>query len=67
MNPAEPPFLLSIAEACLVLGIGRSKLYELIADGSLPLRKIGRKSLIARADLVELVSRLPVVKRSLAP
>ena len=67
MSPAEPPFLLSIAEACLVLGIGRSKLYELIADGSLPLRKIGRKSLIARADLVELVSRLPVVKRSLAP
>ena len=66
MNATEP-FLLSVHEACLALGIGRSKLYQLIADGSLPLRKIGRKSLIARADLVELVSRLPVVKRSLAP
>ena len=63
MNAAEPPFLLSIAEACLALGIGRSKLYAIIAEGLLPIRKIGRKTLIARADIVAFVNGLPPIQR----
>ena len=33
---------LSIAEACAVAGIGRTKLYQAIADGSLQARKYGK-------------------------
>ena len=63
MNPAEPPFLLSIPQACLALGIGRSKLCSLIADGLIPIKKIGRKTLIARPDIVAFVNGLPPVRR----
>ena len=36
----------SINEACRITGIGRSTMYGLIAEGRLPLAKIGRKSVI---------------------
>ena len=54
------PILLSIPDACRSLGIGRSKLYELIGDGELSVRKLGRKSLILREDVASLAERLPV-------
>jgi len=49
---------LPIPDACRALGIGRSKLYELIATGDLSIRKIGRKTLIPRDDLTAFASRL---------
>jgi excisionase family DNA binding protein len=49
---------LPIPDACRALGIGRSKLYELIAAGDLSVRKIGRKTLIPRDDLTAFASRL---------
>jgi excisionase family DNA binding protein len=55
--------LLTIADACRALGVGRSKLYELIAAGELSVRKCGRKSLILRTEVVALADRLPVVPR----
>lgn len=42
---------LSIAETCAVLSLGRTKVYELIKDGSLATFKIGRRTLV-RADSV---------------
>jgi len=53
------PIFFPIPEACRVLGIGRSKLYELIAANEITTRKIGRKTLIPREDLTSFAARLP--------
>lgn len=52
---------LSILEACRVAGIGRTKIYEAIADGSLKARKFGKRTIILRADLQSFLTALPVV------
>ena len=45
----------SIAEAASAISIGRSKLYELIAEGRLETRKIGKRTLIPAASLAKLL------------
>ena len=50
---------LSIAEACSTAGIGRTKLYEAIADGRLKARKFGKRTLILRDDLRQFLAALP--------
>ena len=52
------PLLLPITDACRSLGIGRSKLYELIAAGDISIRKIGRKTLVPREELTSFAARL---------
>ena len=52
------PIFLAIPDACRALGIGRSKLYELIAADEITIRKIGRKTLIPREDLTSFAGRL---------
>nr|WP_255726467.1 helix-turn-helix domain-containing protein [Microvirga sp. ACRRW] len=47
------PFAYSISEAARMAGIGKTKLYEEVKEGRLPLRKVGRKSLIFRDDLMK--------------
>lgn len=54
------PLFLPIPDACRVLGIGRSKIYELIGNGRITVRKIGRKTLIPREELVAFAAGLPV-------
>jgi excisionase family DNA binding protein len=58
-HPQLPPdmkLLLSIAEACALLGVGRSTLYTLIMsptgkEPKLPSMKVGRYRKISRKDL----------------
>jgi excisionase family DNA binding protein len=50
---------LSVAEACAIAGISRSKLYELIAAGDLVARKLGRRRIILRRDLSRFLDALP--------
>jgi excisionase family DNA binding protein len=50
---------LSISEACAFAGIGRTKLYEAIADGSLKARKFGKRTIILRDELREFLASLP--------
>jgi excisionase family DNA binding protein len=50
---------LSPTEAGLVGGFGRSKVFQLIADGSLPAKKIGKKTIVLRADLMAFLENLP--------
>lgn len=45
----------SIAEAASAISIGRSKLYELIAEGRLETRKIGKRTVIPAASLAKLL------------
>lgn len=43
----------SIEEARTVTGLGRTKLYQLISCGQLKARKIGKRTIILKADLEE--------------
>ena len=53
---------LSVAEACAIAGIGRTKFYEAIANGSLRARKFGKRTIVLRSDLQDFLSELPVAK-----
>ena len=46
----------TVPEACQAIGLGRSKLYELIAGGKLRTTTIGRRRLIVVRSLLALVS-----------
>jgi excisionase family DNA binding protein len=69
MNDTETPMqtnsenisreALSIAEACAMAGIGRTKIYEAISGGKLPARKFGKRTLILRDDLRRFLESLP--------
>jgi excisionase family DNA binding protein len=45
------PIFVSIHEAAEALSIGRTSLYELIKDGTLETRKMGRRRLVLAASL----------------
>lgn len=52
-NPGElTPITVRVREACRLTGIGRSKLYELIADGELEIVKVGAITLVPVASLI---------------
>lgn len=51
----------TISESCRLLSVGKTKLYELIGSGEIPVRKVGKKSLIAAADLKRWADRLPAL------
>lgn len=46
---------MSVGDACRTIGIGRTKLYELIAEGRLLTIKIGRRTLIPTRSVQALV------------
>ena len=45
------PLAYSIADACKVTSLGRTRIYELIAQGRLVRRKIGNRTIIPAASL----------------
>ena len=51
MNPVS----VSINDAARTIGIGRTKVYELINDGSLATIKIGRRTLVKAGSIRQLV------------
>ena len=59
-NGAEP-LAVRIPDAVRMTGIGRSKLYELIASGEIDTVKVGRCTLVPMESLRALLSRLRVV------
>lgn len=54
MNSPEP-LAYSVADACRVSSIGRTRLYQLIGEGRLQARKIGKRTLIPAASLRALI------------
>jgi excisionase family DNA binding protein len=54
------PLAFSLADAASAIGVGKSTLHELIATGKLPVRKLGRRSLVLREDLEDYLQGLPV-------
>jgi excisionase family DNA binding protein len=53
------PLALTIAAACKLAGIGRTKIYAMLNSGELPARKCGRKTLILADDLRRCLEKLP--------
>ena len=54
--PTSPqPLAYSVADACKVSSIGKTRLYSLIAEGRLEARKIGKRTLIPAASLRALI------------
>ena len=51
------PICVRINEAARMIGIGRTKLYELISTGELETVKIGKATRVTTASLRELVKR----------
>jgi hypothetical protein len=45
----------SIADACRMSGIGRTKLYELMSDGEVAHRKIGKRTIVVVSSLRALI------------
>ena len=57
LPPTHPKLLYSIKEASQALGLGRTKLYVMIKDGSLPAMHIGRRTLIKASDIDALIAQ----------
>jgi len=55
------PMVLSPHEAARFAGCGRTTLYAAIAAGSLRARKLGRRTLIIRDDLMGWLDSLPTI------
>ena len=49
------PLAYSVADACKVSSIGKTRLYALISEGRLEVRKIGKRTLIPAASLRALI------------
>lgn len=54
--------LLTISECCKITMVGRTKFYELVGSGQIPVRKVGKKTLVAAADLKQWAERLPTTE-----
>lgn len=54
---AHAPISVRIRDACRMTGIGRSKLYELIATGEIEIIKVGTITLIPTIALMRFVER----------
>jgi excisionase family DNA binding protein len=49
------PLAYSVADACRVSSIGRTRLYQLIGEGRLQARKVGKRTLIPASSLRALI------------
>lgn len=54
-NQEHSPLAYSVADACRVTSIGKTRLYQLINEGKLEARKLGRRTLIPAASLRALI------------
>lgn len=55
-NHETPKLAFTISEACHAVGIGRSKLYELIGQGRIKTQKIGSRTIIPVESLRALIA-----------
>ena len=58
--------LYTINQCCRLAAIGRTKFYELVGSGEIPVRKVGKKTLVAATDLKRWADRLPAIETKTA-
>lgn len=52
------PLSYTVEEACAIIGVGKTKIYEALDSGKLPAKKWGKRTLILRADIQQYLSNL---------
>lgn len=57
-SPPMDRLAVSVEEAAQMLGIGRSKVFELLKEGSLPSIRIGRRRLISCTEIRAFLERV---------
>jgi len=57
MKPPAEPLCLKVNEAARMIGVGRTKLYELIVSGDVEAVKLGKSTRILTASFHRLVTR----------
>lgn len=55
--PSVEPICVKVNEAARMIGVGRTKLYQLIATGDVEVVKLGKSTRITVASLRELIKR----------
>ncbi|MGA7741807.1 MAG: helix-turn-helix domain-containing protein [Polyangia bacterium] len=55
-SPPDQPLLLSVTAAAPMLAVSTRYLRVLISSGALPVVRLGRRTLVRRADLLAIVS-----------
>jgi excisionase family DNA binding protein len=55
--PSAEPICVKVNEAARMIGVGRTKLYELIASGDVEAVKLGKSTRIITASLHRLIRR----------
>lgn len=58
-TPQNDAVAYSVTDAARYAGIGRSTLYNALAAGELPARKLGKRTLILRDDLRDWIAAAP--------
>ena len=53
------PRTASVRRICELYGLGRSKIYKLLADGEIAARKVGRRTLIDTQSVENWISNQP--------
>lgn len=53
------PFALGVKDAAAFIGLSRSRLYELISEGSIDARKLGSRTVIPVESLKQFVTSAP--------
>ena len=48
MDSKELPIVMDIGMVAKVLGLGKTKVYSLIADGTIPSMRVGRKIIVTQ-------------------
>lgn len=66
-DPLAQQLAFTVPQACKVAGVGRSRMYEVIASGALRTRKNGSKNLILRDDLLRWLQSLPTERPAASP
>ncbi|MGO9179274.1 MAG: helix-turn-helix domain-containing protein [Candidatus Limnocylindrales bacterium] len=56
---SQVPLVLSVEEAATLLGIGRNAAYSLVANRTLPSIRLGRRIVVARQAIEDLLANAP--------
>lgn len=62
----ELPELLTVADFVARFRVSRTALYRLLGDGALKARKVGRRTMIARAEAERWLASLPAANTAAA-
>lgn len=54
-----PPMAYSVSDVLKMVGIGRTKFYQLVTAGDIKTRKIGTRTIVLASDLEAWVQSLP--------